>query len=366
MNTQTVNINYNNISNEMINNIINMLFISSSDHNSQIIKSLDVIIKIQKRFNITMMPTYLILKLMLIISVLQQNNESKDILKILQIDNENEARKLFKEIVQKNNLGEGNIIFFYKSGDKLYNDFLHLIGLFGNTFKALNYPLHDRYGIQEMSSICGINFNYLSNDELKDIQCVITTSFKEKICFKPSFKYIENESDDVAKLYWQGNKDQIRSYILHDTYHWLEIDTYNENYSFVFIVSTDETFIPLSMNNIIKNCEEKLIEKNWCRFVIEKNKFLKFKNDYILYISDLDLSMDKFIDKKNIKPIKNGINYNIDLEFCNIDEKEDEKEDKKEDLDESNIKIINACNKNIQFILLNKTHKIPLLFGKLI
>lgn len=393
MSTQAVNIHPEAISTEMVNGLMDMLFRSAEinvHQHSQMMKSLDAIMRIQKRFNITMMPTYLLLKFILFVILLLKEKGCKEMLKVLKIPSEEEARKLFKVIVQKNNLGEGDIMLFYKSGEKLYGDFLHLMGLFGDTVKALDYPLRERFGIREMSSVSGINFNDRSEEELKDIQCVITASFKEKICFEPPFKYVEDERGEDAELYWQGRKEQIRSYVLRDTYHWLELETNCEYCSFVFIVNTSGFSVSLTMNDIRRNCEEKLTEKDWCRFVIEKDKLLRWNKEYILYLSDIDLSMDKFIDGKEVKPWKNSINYKVDLQFCDLDEdgesldiSESSDEEKKvgleridegdegdegeeESLDESKVKLINACDRDVQFILLDRVRKVPMLFGKLI
>lgn len=361
MNTEFLSIRSENIPTEMINGIMEMLAPRSEiSHTSQMIKSLDAIIRIQKRFNITMMPTYLIMKLLLFIALLLKEEGCKDMLKVLKIPTEEEARKLFKIIVQKNNLGEGDIMFFYKSDEKLYGDFLHLIGLFGDTVKALDYPLNERFGIREMASVSGINFNDRSEEELNDIQCMITASFKKRISFQQPFKYLEDEKGDNAKLYWQDRREMIRSYVLRDTYHWLELETNCEECSFVFIVNTSGASVPLTMNNIRRNCEEKLTERDFCRFVIERDRLLEWNKEYILYLSDLNLDMDKFIDGKEIKPWRNSINYKINLQFDNIDEGEDS------DYEESKIKIIDACNRDVQFMLLDKARKVPMLFAKLI
>lgn len=376
MSTQTVNIHPEAVSTEMVNEIMDMLFHSAEMNvrqHSQIMKSLDAIIRIQKRFNVTMMPTYLFFKLILFVTLLLKNDGCKDMLKVLKIPSEEKARKLFKIIVQKNNLGEGDIKLFYNSGERLYGDFLHLMKLFGDTVKAIDYPLRKRFGIREMSSVSGINFNDRSEEELRDMQCVITASFKERVSFEPPFKYVDDERGEDAELYWQGRKEQIRSYVLRDTYHWLELETNCEYCSFVFIVHTSGTSIPLTMNDIRRNCEEKLTERDWCRFVIEENKLLRCNKEYILYLSDLDLSMDKFIDDKEVKPWKNSINYKVNLQFCDLDEGGDsgyeeggESSEEEESFDESKVKLIDACDRDVQFILLDRMRKVPMLFGKLI
>lgn len=376
MNFQAVNIHSETIPTEIINGIMDMLAGSagiSDRHTSQMIKSLDAIMRIQKRFNITIMPTYLILKLLCFINLLLKDDGCKEMLKVLKIPSEEKAKKLFKVIVQKNNLGEGDIMLFYNSGERLYGDFLHLMKLFGDTVKAIDYPLHERFGIREMSSVSGINFNNRSEEELEDIQCMITASFKEKICFEPPFKYVENERGEDAKLYWQGRREQIRSYVLRDTYHWLELDTTCEYCSFVFIVSTGGISVPLTMNDIIRNCDEKLTETDLCHFVIEEERFLGWNKEYILYLSDINLDMDKFINDKEVKPWKNSINYNIDIEFGDAGEGGDSgyeeggesSEGESKCVDESNVKVIDACDKYVQFILLDRVRKVPMLFGKL-
>lgn len=358
---------------EAIDRLIN-IFSNSNIFNrieqTQMMKTVDAIMNIQRRFNITMMPTYLILKFMMIITLILKEDASEDLLKILKLPDEKETRKLFKDIVRNKQLEEGDIMLFYRSGEdmKLYGDFLHLISLFDDSVKTIGYPLNKRCGISEVSSISGIDFNSRIDDldQLNEIDTIFVASLEKKIVFDKSFKNLGVEvgvgvgvSSD--KIYWQGKKDDIRSYVLRDTYHWLELNTKSDSYSFVFIIDTSSSSISLTMHNIVMNCQNNLTEFDECRFIIEKDKLSDFEKNYILYFSDLDLSIDKFIDHKIIKPWKNSINYKIDIEFGEFDEFSDGEEEGKED----DIKIIDGCDKNIRFIILDKVHKIPLLFGSL-
>lgn len=369
---------------EAIDRLIN-IFSNSNIFNrieqTQMMKTVDAIMNIQRRFNITMMPIYLILKFMMIITLILKEDASKDLLKILKLPDEKETRKLFKKIVRNKQLEEGDIMLFYKSGEdmKLYGDFLHLISLFDDSVKTIGYPLNKRCGISEVSSISGINFNSRIDDldQLNEIDTIFVASLEKKIVFDKPFKNLGvgvssgsssgssfGSSSDSDKIYWQGNKDDIRSYVLRDTYHWIELNTKSDSYSFVFIIDTSSSSISLTMHNIVMNCQNNLTEFDECRFIIEKDKLSDFEKNYILYFSDLDLSIDKFIDHKIIKPWKNSINYKIDIEFDGFIDGDEFCDEKEEDRSED-IKIIDGCDKNIRFIILDKVHKIPLLFGSL-
>lgn len=351
----------NNTTQEMMDSIMQMLAGSvgiGTLYNSQMMKSLDAIMAIQRRFNITAMPSYLILKLMLLTSLLIKDDGCKEFLKVLKIPDESDARKLIKIIVEKNNLGEGDIKLFYNEGERLFSDFIHLIGLFHSGMSTLSYPLRERVGVREMSRESCIDFDNRSMEELGDINCMITGLFKEKVSFQKPFRYVEDETREDVEIFWIGKKEEVVSYVLRDTYHWLELKTNCEYCNFVFIVDTNGVESPLTMTSIRKNCEEKMEGSEWCRFIIEAEKLSGWSKNYILYLSDMELEMDKFIEGKEVKPWRNSINYRVDIDFGEI------MKGGEADVEANSTKTIDACGKNVRFILLDRVRKVPMLFGK--
>lgn len=353
---------------DMLNGIIGMLnqsFNINGRHNSQMMKSLDAIIRIQNRYNISIMPTYLVLKLLLLVSLFIKDESCNELLNLLKIYDKSEARKLIKIIIQRSEIEDGDIKLFYKSGEKLFEDFLHLMKLFKDTdsVKAIDLPLKERSDVHEMSNVSGIDFNNISMNELRDLNCMITAIFKQRVKFKKPFQYVSDKRGEDAKVYWLGKKEEVLSYVLRDTYHWLELKTDCEYYSFVFIVDTSGSSTPFTMSSIKKNCEKKLVERDWCSFMIESDKLYGWEKSFVLYLSDLDLEMDKFIDSKKVKPWRNSINYKVDIEFDDICE--DVVDSGEICLNESTVKMIDACDRNVRFMLLDKVHNVPILFGKL-